>query len=63
VAEAADDTPREDASTPSEAPAIKAKAAKAKPERKPAVGKAKTSKSKRTEAELLEILQKADIQV
>jgi hypothetical protein len=45
------------------ATASKAKAAKPKPGRKPTVGKAKASKSKRTEAELLEILQKADIQV
>ena len=48
---------------PAEAPATKAKAVKSKPGRKLAVGKAKASKSKRTEAELLEILQKADIQV
>jgi hypothetical protein len=41
----------------------KAVAAKPKPGRKPAGGKAKASKSKRTEAELLKILQKADIQV
>ncbi len=48
---------------PAEAPTTKAKAAKPKPGRKPAVGKAKASKTKHTEAELLEILQKADIQV
>jgi hypothetical protein len=48
---------------PAEAPATKAKAAKPEPGSKPAVGKAKASKSKRTKAELLEILQKADIQV
>ncbi len=46
-----------------EAPTTKAKAVKPKAARQPAVGKAKASKSKRTEAELLEILQKADIQV
>jgi hypothetical protein len=49
------------------APTAKATAAKPKPGRKPAIAKAKESKKttrpKRTEAELVEALQKADIQV